>query len=351
MRDAVRKNMIVTLVVWLLLFGAGMAVMLQTAFHKTIVIAEAAQERTGLGENPGQTERQSTELVFQEAGGEKNHIYIPLESGVKAENVFLENRYMDREVWIYLKDGTEEFYGKEAIYGDISPLLAGSCERQEEGILLKLQAQRIYEYRSTMENGRMVLEFQEPGAVYEKIVVVDPAGGGSESGLVWGELAEKDIALQTALLLQKRMWQSDVKVYFTRLEDVEVSRKERLALAQEVGADFYLSIGVSVDEGDPSGYGIRSFYNEEYYIPEFGNVQFADIVTRHVAVSSVNRALGLFPAEQDSILAEIEIPAAQLCVGYLSNEKEAALLGQEAYLEKIAAGIEDAIGEAYGNGK
>ena len=52
------------------------------------------------------------------------------------------------------------------------------------------------------------------------------------------------------------------------------------------------------------------------------------------------------PAEEDSILREINIPAAQLSAGYLSNGEERDLLRQEAYLEKVAEGVIDAIEEA-----
>ncbi len=350
MKDAVKKNLVLTLVLWLVLFVAGMTAMLQVALHKTIVIAEA--EQAGIAGGDGQTaEKQGSELALRGTAGEKNCIHIPLESSIKAEDVSLENRYVEHELWIYLKGATEAFYGLNAVYGDISLLDGGTCEQQKEGVLLKIHAKKIFEFRSTMEGGVMSVEFYEPASMYEKIVVIDPVGGGSDSGLQWGELSEKDIVLQLAQLLQKRMWQSDVKVYFTRLEDVDVSAEKRAALVEETGADLFLRIGVSVDEEDPGSYGISSLYNEEYYIPEFGNVQFADAVTRQVTISTVNRAVGLFPAEENSILADIKIPAAHLNVGYLSNEKESALLSQEAYLEKIAAGIERAILEAGVDGK
>ena len=45
-------------------------------------------------------------------------------------------------------------------------------------------------------------------------------------------------------------------------------------------------------------------------------------------------------------MREINIPAAQLSAGYLSNGEERDLLRQEAYLEKVAEGVIDAIEEA-----
>ena len=42
----------------------------------------------------------------------------------------------------------------------------------------------------------------------------------------------------------------------------------------------------------------------------------------------------------------MKIPAAEISLGFLSNPKEAYLLGQESYQEKLAAGFISAISKA-----
>lgn len=84
-----------------------------------------------------------------------------------------------------------------------------------------------------------------------------------------------------------------VKVYLTRTEDTDVTKEARRQFADWVGADLYLEIGLSSDPEDASVYGISGEYNDEYYIPEFGNLQWADCVTRQVTVAASNRAVGL----------------------------------------------------------
>lgn len=96
-------------------------------------------------------------------------------------------------------------------------------------------------------------------------------------------------------------------------------------------ADLYLEIGLSADDAQESTYGIRAEYNDEYYLPDFGNVQWADCVTRQVTVASSNRAIGLFPAEEDDILWQLKIPAARISLGYVTNSSERQLLEQESY--------------------
>ena len=109
---------------------------------------------------------------------------------------------------------------------------------------------------------------------------------------------------------------------------------------------LYLEIGLSSDPENTSVYGISGEYNDEYYIPEFGNLQWADCVTRQAAS---NRAVGLFPATEEDVLWEIAIPSARISLGYVTNAAERQLLIQEDYQKKLAQGIAEAINEVYTN--
>lgn len=349
-RDIIKENMVVTLVLWIFLSIGCMSLMLYTAAHKTIVISNDGKnqlERT-LTEEKESSYEQDNGLIFRQEGS-MGSFCIPLEKEIKAENVVVENRYMDKELWVYIQDAEDDFYSENAVWGDIAPIIDGNCDPQTDGIILKLKMDRVLEYRTTMENGAMIINFDKPSDVYSQIVVIDPAGGGDETGIVIDGVAEKDLALQVAELLPDKVQQADTKLYFTRTEDVEVTWEERIELVEAVDADLYIRIGANED-ADTACYGIQSYYNESYFIPDFGNAQLADMLTRAVTITASNRAVGLTPAAEDSILQQITVPGAQLAVGYLTNPQERALLEQEVYREKLAQGIADAIMEVY-NGK
>jgi len=179
------------------------------------------------------------------------------------------------------------------------------------------------------------------------VVVIDPVYGTGNQGISTKEgYRESDFTLQIAGLLQEKISESDIKVYFTRTDDKEVSEEEKLQFVQETDADLYLQIGVSADE-DTAKYGIQGYYNEKYVIPEFGNAQWADMVVQKVTFSASNRAISLEDAAADSILRHLEIPAAQVNLGFFSNSQEALLMQQEEYQHKLAQGIADAIYEVY----
>ncbi len=338
-----KENMLATFVLWLILSAAAMAAMLRLALHKTIVIADASRNQAGLTADSRQTGL-ALELRQTESSG--GVFVIPIPENVRAEDVAVENRYMEKELWIHIRSDSPRFYEDNAVSGDISAITEGRYEVQPDGVLLKLTMDRLQEYRSTMNDTALEVAGCEPGELYPFIVVIDPVGGGSEDGLSGYGYKEKELALQVAKLVQDKWTLSDIKPYFTRTEDVEVSAEERAALIRDVDADFYIGIGAAENPSEEGIYGIQCYYNEEYFIPDFGNVELADIVTRAVTIAASNRALGLAPAEEDSILKEISIPAVQLSVGYLSNDRERGLLQQEAYLEKIAEGIINAVEES-----
>lgn len=342
-RDLGKVNMFATLMLWIILCIAAMAVMLHLSAQKTIVIVDLPQDQAGLVAGTAHADHALALRQTENAGG---RFVIPLPEGVRVEDVIIENRYMERELWIRIQCENTQFYVENEVSGDISAISGGRYEIQPDGVLLKFTMENLQEYISTMDDSTLEVAGCRPKDIYPFIVVIDPVGGGRENGLCSYVYREKELALQIAKLIQKDFAYSDVKLYFTRTEDVDVSAEERTALARDVDADFYIRIGAAENPAEEGIYGIQSYYNEEYFIPGFGNVDLADIVTKAVTIAASNRALGLIPAEEDSILKEINIPAVQLSVGFLSNDKERNLLQQEAYLEKVAEGIISAIKES-----
>lgn len=344
-KEPKKENMVITMILWGIMTFTFMVAMLYVTSQKTIVISDKVVDSPDIPGNDYVIG--ASELILRQDTTEENCIYIPLEKGIKAENVVMENRYMERELWIYLQGAAREFYEKNEIYGNITALQNGYYEAQHNAVVLKLQLDKVWEYRSTMESGVLEITYFAPKELYEKIVVVDPVGGGSDYGAGVGTHYEKKIALQIAKQLQKKSDLGNVKFYFTRLEDADVTYEERLALVEEVKADLFVGIRACEDSEHPEYYGIHGFYNEEYFIPEYGNIQWADILTRNVTIAASNKAVGLTAAEAGSILYGIKIPAAEICVGYLSNEEELALLEQEAYQESLAQGLLDAVNEFF----
>ena len=77
-----------------------------------------------------------------------------------------------------------------------------------------------------------------------KTIVLDAGHGGKDGSTRGAYSTEKDVALRTALRLGKLIEENmkDVKVVYTRTEDVFIPLYERIGLANQVKADLFISI-------------------------------------------------------------------------------------------------------------
>ena len=91
-------------------------------------------------------------------------------------------------------------------------------------------------------------------------VVIDPGHGGRDAGALGRIAKEKDIALAIALQLGTYIEEnfSDVKVIYTRTEDVFIPLNERAEIANKNKADLFISIHLNGNKN------IRAFGTETY---------------------------------------------------------------------------------------
>lgn len=326
----------------------ALAVICNAAAHKVIVIAGVAQDAVkDRREEASEDIKRTKELLFDSDSNDGAYLRIPLKEGIKAEMVSIENHYMNRELWVVFEDDCGGFYDGRLIAGNQEKVDAGYYEQEGNRTRLKFSLTGIYEYRSILEENNLFIEFLPPKEMYDKVLVIDAAGGGSVSGVEAGGLKEKDIALKIVRKLKERLDATDIKAYYTRVEDVYREESDRAAIANETKADMLIRIQVNADE-DAGVFGTAAIYNANYFIPGFGNVQLADMLEREVVTGIKGRAVGLVAAgPEEQVLQQAEVPAAAISVGYITNEKEAELLSGEDYLDKIAAGIYNAVIKAY----
>jgi len=347
----------------------ALAVIFYYSSHKMIVVADVAQDEVAqniqneTGQNvPGGTAEGQEDfsasvsgqnsILFQQNGQEMNYFCIPLHADVKAEDVTIENHYMDKELWVSIRQGGEsagyeDFYRAQGVYGNRSAVIDGRFENGTDTFWLKFELADVYEYHSIFEDNKLYIEFMTPKEAYDKIVVIDPAYGGTVTGAVSDELAGKDITLEIARALKKKLDETDIKVYYTRMDDSEIPEKERVGLTNAAKADMLIRIEVS-ENADSKIYGTEAVYNSQFFIPGFGSVELADLLEREVVTAISGKANGLIESsEEDVVINEATVPAAAIRVGYISNGQEEILLGREDYIQKIAEGIYQAIMKAY----
>lgn len=332
-----------------------MSVMLYYAATKTVKVTDLAQDEVVSSSQEEETTpavpTQENEIVIDRSETNTNYFCVPMPENVKAEEVVLENHYMDKELWVGISSEQaktyEAFYGANGVYGNCSNVTSGRFETEKERICLRFGLTGVYEYRSIFEDHTLYVEFVPPKEVYEKIIVIDPAYGGDERGVTVDRVMSKDITLDIAKALKTMFDESDIKVYYTRMDDSNPAPASRVDLAVETKADMLIRIEVSGDENSKL-YGTSAVYNSKYFIPGFGNVELADLLEREVVTAISGKAGGLTESEvADEVVNSATVPAAAIRVGYLTNSQEAILLQREDYIKRIAEGIYNAVVKAY----
>lgn len=213
-----------------------------------------------------------------------------------------------------------------------------------------------------------------------RTIVIDPGHGGRDPGALGQDgLYEKDVTLDVALRLKKRLEQHPgYRILLTRTTDEEMLLRDRIEFANEHDADLFLSIHVNwlpVDTIAPIEtyyYGpgsdaraarlaLRENANSGYSVSEFN-----DLTQRLGLELKIQESRGAAHSIQDGLFREIrainkeatdwgaksgdfmvllgvEAPSVLAEIGSLSNREEEARLATASYREKLAFFLEQGL--------
>ncbi|GFI46493.1 N-acetylmuramoyl-L-alanine amidase CwlM [Lachnospiraceae bacterium] len=311
----------------------------------------AGEQRQGRdsGQPTPEPEVKEGDITFVLGDSNTSYLCIPLPAACQAEDIAIENHYMERELNVLINSGEKKFYLENGVSGNREGINWGRFEIDGNRVRLRFQLKGIFEYHTILEGNTLYVGFVSPRELYDKIVVIDPACGGMNGGNTAGGLEEKEINLKIAEKLKEKLDKTDIKAYYTRMDDVNPEEDARAALANETRADMYICIQTDASE-DISLYGTSASYNGDFFIPGFGSRELAELLAQEVVGATRGKLAEVYQAEaEEYTLRQITIPAAAVKVGCLSNKQEAILLQREEYQEKIADGIYNAIVKAYGS--
>lgn len=342
MQEKLLKNMLVCSI---LFSTIAMTVMLHFSATKTIVIAEEAVPEQAADKAAHIT--MQNQLQFQ-TDDRLQGLEIPLPQEIRADDITIENRYIENRIHVVLTGKYSDFYRTRILLGNGNLIEGGLLSEENGNTRLQLEMKGLYEHQYVFENGMLQLSFQEPSQLYDKIVVLDAVHGGAESGNTGGGIQEKKLALEIVEIVREKLKDTDIRVYCTRTDDVTVSEEERVRFANELDADLVISVGAGADNSNEKVFGIQTFYNGTYFIPYFGSIRLADLLERNTVTAVGGKANGLFEATQEEILLQgVRMPAAMIEVGYLTNIEETQKLSLSEYKEKLAEGIVLTIQDAF----
>ncbi len=326
----------------------SIAFMLQRSATKHIMITDAA----GAPVDRGKSDSAYTLLIDDNVPkGKEDALIIPLPKSVSSDNIVLEDRYMEQELSIYIDSREEGFYLDNPIVTSLPILESAVCinENDTGSVSLDFKLDDLYVNESALtENSTIEVRFFKPKDKFEHVVVVDPQGGGNDTGVLGNGYSEKNVTLDTVLLLKGMTDKDtghDIKLYFTRLSDTDVDIEKRKSLIEDTGAD--LCVELSCDGVQDGAYnGMATYYNDKFFLRRLSNAEFADVMLRECAYGTSQEALGVFPEKEEGLLNLCPVPAARISLGNVYGERDKEKLSDKSYQSKAAEGIYNGILEA-----
>jgi N-acetylmuramoyl-L-alanine amidase len=216
-----------------------------------------------------------------------------------------------------------------------------------------------------LESIPRVERFPEPvtnraGKIFP-LVVLDPGHGGQDSGAMCAGMMEKDLTLDVAQRVDRRLREAGLATLMTRGGDNYVSLADRAAMTNRL-RDCVL-VSIHFNEGNkPVSTGIETYYAEHQMTsgalrlaswlpflqrvssegPNLESQSLAGFIQQALVARThaVNRGT---KTQQFFVLANVQHPAVLVEGGFISNKDDASKLGSVEYREEIAAAISDGI--------
>jgi N-acetylmuramoyl-L-alanine amidase len=174
---------------------------------------------------------------------------------------------------------------------------------------------------------------------------LDAGHGGKDPGAIGHGLHEADVVLKLCKYLNDELGKyKGVKVSLTRWDDKFVSLEGRCEMANRAGADLFISQHNNAASAAAHGY-------ESYVLEGASSATRSKQSTIHNHVMSFLKKHGITDRGKKQarfyVLRYTKMPAMLFENMFITNEKEAKLLGSDSFLKELAAAYARGIADVY----
>ncbi|SHI41863.1 N-acetylmuramoyl-L-alanine amidase family protein [Lutispora thermophila] len=177
-----------------------------------------------------------------------------------------------------------------------------------------------------------------PKAPKDILVVIDPGHGGKDPGTIGidGVTFEKNLNLDVAKRLKKKLDSMGFRTIMTRTDDTYTTLQQRTDLANESYADFFMSI--HFNSATSSARGIETLYypNTPDEVYPISNKNMAAIFQDELIKTLKRTSRGTVARPNLYVLNKTKMPAILAELGFISNKEELAQIKKESYRENAA---------------
>ncbi|WP_304943419.1 N-acetylmuramoyl-L-alanine amidase [Vallitalea guaymasensis] len=264
---------------------------------------------------------------------------------INLSNIKCTDDYTNRKYIIQLPGDYRDLFGNGTIRINDGIINSVDITNDKGNTVLTIDENSVYDYRITEDKDNIYIKAFKPKELYSKVIVIDPGHGGKDPGASDNGLVEKELNFDIVLYLKEYLdKEKDIKVYYTRLDDSYPTLGDRTDLANDVDADFFIS--VHNNWYTSSAHGTEVYYLAPSSKPGMTSIKLAEIFQKAIvsAVGTKDRGIksgNLF------VLRNTDMPAVLIEVAFLSNPTDVAKLKSETFKKNTANAIYKAILEAF----
>ncbi|GIJ47135.1 N-acetylmuramoyl-L-alanine amidase [Virgisporangium aliadipatigenens] len=227
----------------------------------------------------------------------------------------------------------------------------GACGPQTQHALRRL-GRKVVGGRPQLLRESVAFRSSGPALVGKRIII-DAGHGGPDPGVVVPDgilrWTEADLAWDLAARLEGRLAAAGMRVHLTRgpTQATELTDRDRVRLANELGADLFISIHVDAHT-DPAADGVAAYH--------FGSIsggvsstvgeRLAGLVQREIVARTGMRDCRIHPKSWD-ILRLTRMPAVRVDVGYLTSPLDRERLVDPAFRDRVVEAMMAAVQRMY----
>lgn len=266
--------------------------------------------------------------------GKDGFFAIPLQEGVKKEDIKIDDMPLDEMTLITIPFTDEDYYYKHNLFGSRDRISQIGFKAADGKVVFEIHTDGIC--RITMESDKrcMYIRYDDLHDIYDSIILVDPAHGGDDRGSEAYEICEKDLTLSIAEKLREPE-DGSVGIYFTRTDDRTVSAEKREEYAEKLRPDLLITLHTNADDSTRITRGAEVYYNNDMLGQKAEKL--ADDLVRLSGAPEKNVVLKKkIPGFEDK-----DIPCIYVGPGFITNRSEALLMADDEYEEKAAKALEE----------
>lgn len=268
-------------------------------------------------------------------------IRIPNPAAITTSQIKDEDQYSKNRFSICIPGDYVSYFAQNPItvssniISDISVFLNSNYETE-----ILVSTSKLQGYEICADSEYIYVNVGNPREIYKNIVVLDPGHGGPAPGAHYFKTYEKNINLKILYEIGKDFFNSntsELKVYYTRESDVDLTLSNRAAFAKEVGADLFVSLHMNANT-QSSVYGTEIYYSNNNN--KKNNAGLNSEMLSKIFVDNLSKSLGTknrgVRAEKYTVVHKNTVPAVLIELGFMSNANDFAKISDPSFQYEAA---------------